>query len=35
LLDKSLFTPDKPFSDTELEGQADAGVRARVAGLRD
>jgi len=27
-LDKSLFSAAKPFTDTELEGQADAGVTA-------
>jgi len=27
-LDKSLFWPEKPFSDAELEAQADAGVGA-------
>ncbi len=27
-LDKSLFSPQKPFTDKELEGQADAGVSA-------
>jgi TetR/AcrR family transcriptional repressor of mexJK operon len=30
-LDKSLFSPAKPFTDTELEGQADAGVTAFLA----
>ena len=27
-LDKSLFSPEKPFTGKELEGQADAGVSA-------
>jgi hypothetical protein len=30
--DKSLFTPEQPFSDRQLKGQADAGVAAFLAG---
>jgi len=30
-LDKSLFSPEKPFTDAQLERQADAGVTAFLA----
>ena len=30
-LDESLFSPEKPFTDTELEDQADAGAAAFLA----
>lgn len=30
-LDKSLFTPEQPFTDAQLERQADAGVTAFLA----
>jgi hypothetical protein len=30
-LDKSLFTPEQPFTDKDLEGQAEAGVAAFLA----